>query len=545
MRMMSFCLYKMVTLSVKMYVFNYKSTIKMKKKYVLAGVLVLLACVAMAQPVFQKRYAATASIEGIFAGPANGGGILVCGRSIAAPYDAMLMKTDLNGSVQWAKTYGGSQEDVFEVARPTNDGGYIAVGKTKSFGAGEYDVLLTKFDANGNVTWTKTYGTIDGDWGSDVKQTTDNGYIITGSSRNSSSVSQGSIYLIKTTSLGDIVWSKMWGNQMGFEGISIFQTTDGGYLCGGRAGNGFKILIKTNDLGAISWARNNKAQTLQSVNLQQVIQTTDGGYALIGQGSAFNNDWLISLAKTDASGVMQWTKTFTTPSSFAKNIGDGILQAWDGSFLIVGQSEDNPSGLLLIRTSSTGALLSAKVTTVIGSQDYSVLRVSKTSDGGFVAAAANNGVFLMKSDGFGYTGCSATNATITENAPTYFDTQITTLTNSGTTITNSPTLTATSVTFTATTLCTGTDIDEILLNDRVAIFPNPGTGKFTIDIQSRNVLKQEGVIEIYTAMGEKVYSMRFNQQLSHEIDLSNATKGVYFVRVSTGDAVVSEKIVVQ
>lgn len=305
---------------------------KMTKSFVLFSLLILIAFNTIAQPVFQKNYATTVSIEGIFAGPANGSGILICGRSIASPYDAMLMKTDLNGTLQWAKTYGGSQEDIFEVARPTTDGGYIAVGKTKSFGAGDYDVLLTKFDANGNVTWTKTYGTSDGDWGSDVKQSADGGYIITGSSRNSSSVTQGSIYLIKTNSSGVITWSTMWGNQMGFEGISIFQTTDGGYLCGGRAGNGFNILIKTNNLGVITWARNNKAQTLQSVNLQQVIQTADGGYAIVGQGSALNNDWLISLAKTDASGVMQWTKTFTTPSSFAKNIGDGILQAWDGSF---------------------------------------------------------------------------------------------------------------------------------------------------------------------------------------------------------------------
>jgi TolB-like protein len=518
---------------------------KMTKSFVIFSLLILIAFNTIAQPVFQKNYATTVSIEGIFAGPANGSGILICGRSIASPYDAMLMKTDLNGTLQWAKTYGGSQEDIFEVARPTTDGGYIAVGKTKSFGAGDYDVLLTKFDANGNVTWTKTYGTNDGDWGSDVKQSADGGYIITGSSRNSSSVTQGSIYLIKTNSSGVITWSTMWGNQMGFEGISIFQTTDGGYLCGGRAGNGFNILIKTNNLGVITWARNNKAQTLQSVNLQQVIQTADGGYAIVGQGSALNNDWLISLAKTDASGVMQWTKTFTTPSSFAKNIGDGILQAWDGSFLIVGQSEDNPSGLLFLRTSSTGTLISAKVSTAIGSQNYSVLRLSRTSDGGFVAASANNGVFLMKSDGYGNTGCTTSNATITENTPTYFDTQITTLTNSGTTITNSPTITGTTITLNATTLCTGTDIEENMLNDKVSILPNPNSGKFIVKTQSINELHQDGEIEIYNMIGEKVYTSSFNQQLSKEIDFTNTAKGVYFIKVSYGDKFFTEKIVIQ
>ncbi len=517
----------------------------MKKNFILFCLLLLITAYTIAQPVFQKNYASSVSVEGIFAGPASGSGIIICGRSIASPYDAMLMKTDLNGTFQWAKTYGGSQEDIFEVTRPTSDGGYIATGKTKSFGAGDYDVLLTKFDANGNVTWTKTYGTVDGDWGSDVKQTSDGGYIITGSSRNSSSVTQGSIYLIKTNNSGVITWSTMWGNQMGFEGISIFQTTDGGYLCGGRAGNGFNILIKTNNLGAITWARNNKAQTLQSVNLQQVIQTTDGGYAMVGQGSALNNDWLISLAKTDASGVMQWTKTFTTPSNFAKNIGDGLLQAWDGSFLIVGLSEDNPSGLLMLRISSTGALISSKVSTAIGSQNYSVLRLTKTSDGGFVAAAANNGVFLMKSDGYGNTGCTTSNATITENTPTYFDTQITTLTNSGTTITNSPTITGTAITFNASTLCTGTDIEENLSKDKVSVFPNPNSGKFTIKTQPINGLMQEGIIEIFNMIGEKVYYSNFSQQISKEIDFTNNSKGVYFVKITNGEKIFTEKIVIQ
>jgi hypothetical protein len=151
----------------------------------------------------------------------------------------------------------------------------------------------------------------------------------------------------------------------------------------------------------------------------------------------------------------------------------------------------------------------------------------------------------MKSDGYGNTGCATSNAPITENTPTYFDTQITTLTNSGTTITNSPTITGTSITLNETTLCSGTAIDELLLNDRVTISPNPNSGKFTIDIQSGNCLKQEGVIEIFNMIGEKVYSFSFNQQLSHEVDFSGASKGVYFVRGSNGDTVVSEKIVVQ
>ncbi len=59
----------------------------------------------------------------------------MCGATDATPSDGFVSKTDLNGVVQWTKKIGGSQEDVINVVRPTSDGGYIAVGYTKSAGA--------------------------------------------------------------------------------------------------------------------------------------------------------------------------------------------------------------------------------------------------------------------------------------------------------------------------------------------------------------------------------------------------------------------------
>lgn len=58
--------------------------------------------------------------------------------------------------ITWEKTYGGSRTDVAEAVQQTTDGGYIVAGATNSFGAGSFDVYVTKLDALGSKAWDKT-----------------------------------------------------------------------------------------------------------------------------------------------------------------------------------------------------------------------------------------------------------------------------------------------------------------------------------------------------------------------------------------------------
>jgi len=85
------------------------------------------------------------------------GGYAIVGES-GLDSDFCLLKTDEWGNMQWTKTYGGTNDDrAFSVVE-TSDGGYAIAGYTQSFGAGSFDFWLVKTDVNGSMQWNRTYG---------------------------------------------------------------------------------------------------------------------------------------------------------------------------------------------------------------------------------------------------------------------------------------------------------------------------------------------------------------------------------------------------
>ena len=125
----------------------------------------------------------------------------------------------------WSKTYGGIGNEIGLCVQNTFDGGYVISGITSSFGAGMEDVYLIKTDSFGDTLWTKVYGGADLDYGYYVEQTIDSGYIISGSS-NSFGVGNGDVYLIRTDLNGDTLWTKSYGGINYDVANCVHQTTE-------------------------------------------------------------------------------------------------------------------------------------------------------------------------------------------------------------------------------------------------------------------------------------------------------------------------------
>jgi len=158
--------------------------------------------------------------------------------------DYWIVKINSTGTLQWQKSLGGSGiDDAFSV-KQTTDGGYIAIGASISNDGdvtgnhGNYDYWLVKLNATGNLQWQQSYGGTLYDHGRDVFQTSEGGYIITGYSfplnmEGVTSIGANDYLVIKTNALGVIEWQKTFGGLQDDYATSVKQTPDGGYiLCG-------------------------------------------------------------------------------------------------------------------------------------------------------------------------------------------------------------------------------------------------------------------------------------------------------------------------
>lgn len=144
--------------------------------------------------------------------------------------------------ILWERTNGKELADEALSVQETSDRGYIIAGYT-TLGYRNTDVYLIKVSKYGQLLWEKIYGGMKGDKGISVYETSDSGFIITG---YTASFGPGSynVYLIKTNKSGDTLWTKAFGGVSYDEGKSVLQTIDGGYIIAGYTAihNLFRII---------------------------------------------------------------------------------------------------------------------------------------------------------------------------------------------------------------------------------------------------------------------------------------------------------------
>jgi hypothetical protein len=514
------------------------------KTILLSFVMMIFICeVSEAQITFQKIYGGMNYEVGNSVQQTSDGGYIIAGCTNsfgAGNNDVYLIKTDFNGDSLWTKTFGGTFSDEGNSVQQTSDGGYIIAGFTQSFSMGSSDAYLIKTNPIGNVMWTKTFGGTGEDKGYSVQQTTDGGYIILGTSNSFNG--SNDLYLIRTNSNGDSLWTKTFGGTGNDEGISVQQTTDGGYIMLGTtsfgAGSDDIYLIKTDSIGNFVWS---KAYGGASNDISRSFQqTTDGGYIITGITYSFgagNVD--IYLIKTNVSGDTIWTKTYGGTNFDQAN---SVYQTSDGNFLIIGITHQfaTSDDVYLIKTNSSGDTLWTKC---FGGTNSEVgVFAQQTTDGGYIITGVTNSfsigsndIYLIKTDSLGNSGCneSATATTVT-SPPTQVTTPATIVGSTNTIVTSPPTIIGSGGSI--TTLCTTVGIPSEIQNPKseISLFPNPFSFSSTLTV-SDNISLVDLMLSVFNIDGRMVRQtvITFHESV---IERNGMAAGIDFYKITSGSA---------
>jgi len=496
-----------------------------------------------AQITFQKTFGGSTPEAGQSVQQTTDGGYIIAGNTYsfgAGMNDVYLIKTNASGDTLWTKILGGASDDQAQLVEQTTDGGYIIVGYTHSFGAGNDDVYLLKTDGSGNVIWVRTYGGTDVDRGYSVKQTIDGGYIVAATTR-SFGAGYEDIYLIKTNGSGDPLWTKTYGGTGADYGYSIDLTADSGYIISGTYGysgsNTDAYLIKTNASGDTSWTK-----TYGGVYGEvafYVQQTSDGGYILTGQ-SSFSIASDVYLIKTNGVGDTLWTKTYGGTSY---DRGVSVQQTTDGGYIFVGFGtvcSSCPMDVYLIRTNSVGDTLWTKF---YGGTDEDLgISVKQTTDGGYIIGAWTQSFgagaydfYLIKTDANGNSGCNqSATATIVNAPPTQVSIPAATISSGGTVTAPSTIVGSGGI---INTPCTNVGVDEIAGSNSMFIYPNPFSDELLIKRTNPN-----GTLIIFDITGKEV--MRHKTFYSEtKINTEKLVSGFYLLNYTDGNNTSNIKIV--
>lgn len=335
-----------------------------------------------AQLDFEKTYGGSSDDYGYSVQQTSDGGYIIAGITYSFDVgrgDAYLIKTDSLGDTLWTRTYGGTARDLAYSVQQTQDGGYIIAGETYSFGPSWSSVYLIKTDFLGDTLWTKAIGGPQNNRAYSIQQTTDGGYIISGVTGWFSTVN-GDLYLVKTDSLGDTLWTRSYDRSSWDDGWSVQQTSDGGYIVAGNTRDDI-FVVKTDSLGDSLWTKTYFGTSWE--NSYSIQQTSDGGYVIAGITYSFGppgGD--VYLIKTNSSGDTLWTRNY---GGFSNDGGRSVLQTADGGYVVAGYSYSfgvDSTDVFLFKTDSLGNILWSRT---YGGDNHDIgYSIQHTSDGGFI-----------------------------------------------------------------------------------------------------------------------------------------------------------------
>jgi|GEM_PF-3131797 len=408
------------------------------------------------------------------------------GYVVASSQDGVctLRKLDLSGSTLWTSTLaftGGDAEDMALLS----DGGFLLAGYSVPSMVRAGRVVRT--DSQGQQVWASTISFPDSAHALGCAQSS-TGMIAVCGTAYSSAIPDGEGFLSTFTSGGTPAGTSVWNPDTGHSAlVSVAAQPDGGYsLCGISHGDIFSWAMRTASDRSVLWTRS----WMEGFTYSQPARCIAGdSYGMVMCGTASIDNWYTGgyADLLGAGGDTDWHVLYMPTTDMALH-AYSIDDIDTGGFCVTGSTMGRP---ILIRTDASGN----QVWRVEMQAGYAGREISYCSDGGFIIAARtydSDSTWVFKTDGNGFIDL------------------------------------------------TGIEGDECAADFSqlsITAFPNPCSGPFSallsgarsdatleiLDLAGRTILRQEldGIVD-----GSRIV----------QLDLSGDAPGIYFMRVSSGEA---------
>lgn len=353
------------------------------------------------------------------------------GQAVGTPY---IIPTQ---DIPFSFLAGGDMTESPGAVEQTSDGGYITISSSSSSATGNVtgsnhgatnfstDVWVVKYDQYGKIQWQRLYGGDNYEYGYSIKQTSDGGYIFAGTTTTTVTGTgdmmalpanhggEGDVWIVKLTATGTISWQRiLGGTNMDYAQV-IHQTSDGGYIVGGRTRSSASgevtstrpntahdfWVVKLTSTGTLSWqqAYGNPTGGAENDILSGFNPTRDGtGYILSGFSAITLGSDDFFAVKINLTGGVVWTRTYgssstdTCYSSAATSDGGTILAGYSTGSANGDVTPTNHGGadMWVIKLNSAGNIQWQRLLGGTGTDiAYSVIQ---TSDGGYMVAGISN-----------------------------------------------------------------------------------------------------------------------------------------------------------
>ena len=324
------------------------------------------------------------------------GGFVVAGETVddVGGYAALVVRTDADGDVTWTRTYGDRPQGAIEILTAP-EGGYTLVLDARTPDSYDNHVAAMGIDEDGAVQWRREYE-FGNAYVSDAVRRSDGGYAVVGSLSHDSAL--GEAFLLALDAEGEREWVRTYAtDEASLFGQAVVEADDGFGLLAFTAPRSFDrspVLVRTGPDGTERWRRRYAIRG-SDVGIG-MVRSADGGFAIVGNARGVERvevppgqpEWNATdpdafLLTVNADGCRQWAETYdTADAEYANADAATVVRRPGGGYAFAGTRSAGQRTLLWVVGTDANGEMLWERT--VGGRDYNyVFSMIRTADGGY------------------------------------------------------------------------------------------------------------------------------------------------------------------